>query len=230
MQYADFNEEMKFWKKGYKYIVGLDESGRGPLAGPVVASAVTFVTAKFKNLNSKIKIINQRSKLLDIEKIRDSKKLTKIQKEKWYEFLTNHSDIKWGTGIVSEKIIDKINILEATKLAMVLALNNLGVKPEYLLIDGNFLLEDLSYNPDVFGSLNGQKCIPRADENVISCAAASIIAKVTRDRLMLRYHRKYPQYGFDRHKGYGTKLHLECLNKFGPCRIHRKSFKPVKFL
>ena len=216
-KYANFKEELKLWKQGYRVVVGLDEAGRGPLAGPVVASAVVFTPAKFKTQNSKIKITIQNSKL---EEIHDSKKLTVKQRELWYEILTKQPYIKWGIGIVSEKIIDKINIFEATKLAMKKAIQSLGVMPEHLLIDGTFILEDLAVS---------QKAIIRGDEKIFSCAAASIIAKVTRDRIMFRYAKKYRQYGFENHKGYGTKAHCRALKKHGPCQIHRQSFRPIKF-
>ena len=197
MKYPNFVEEKKLWKQGFKIVVGLDEAGRGPLAGPVVAGAVVFLNGfKIKELN-------------------DSKKLSEKQRENLYKILTNHKDIKWGIGIVSEKVIDKINILEATKLAMQKALKNL--KPEFLLIDGNFKIN----------SIMRQKSIIKGDQKVFSIAAASIIAKVTRDRLMEKAHKKYSSYGFDKHKGYGTKAHFASLKKFGPCKIHRKSFYPV---
>ena len=150
---------------------------------------------------------------------RDSKKLSAAQRERWFEFLTMHPDIKWGVGMVSAKIIDQINILEATKLAMKRALENLKVDANYLLLDGNFLLDELSIN---------QKAVVRGDAKIWSCAAASIIAKVTRDRLMIKYHQKYPAYGFDKHKGYGTAQHFAAIKQHGPCAIHRLSFAPFK--
>lgn len=191
-------------------MVGLDEAGRGPLAGPVIAAAITVRNFKFEILNFKS---NKNLKFIN-----DSKKLSEKQREYFYEILTNHPDIEWGIGKVSEKIIDKINILEATKLAMKKALGSaqgkLKNKPDFLLIDGNFKIK----------SKIPQKSIIRADEKVFSCCAAGIIAKVTRDHLMQKYHKKYPVYGFDRHKGYGTRAHFACLQKLGPCKIHRKSF------
>lgn len=200
--FLDFSEEKKLWQKGCEFVVGLDEVGRGPLAGPVVAGAVCI----------------KRGGLLPFaENIRDSKKLSAKQREGWYKFLTEQEEVKWGVGIISEKIIDQINILEATKLAMKRAIVNLKIAPDYLLLDGNFLLEDLPIS---------QKAVVRGDEKVISCAAASIVAKVTRDRLMQRYHQKFPQYGFDKHKGYGTKNHLVAIKKYGACPIHRQSFSP----
>jgi len=205
MTQATLQEEKKLWKKGYNKVCCLDEAGRGPLAGPVTAAAVVYrlpMSVKFTDIGS----------LSAFSGIRDSKKLSPKKRERFYKILTNHPAIKWGIGIVSEKIIDKINILEATKLAMKKALEKL--KADYLILDGKMEL-DLPIS---------QKSIVKADEKVFSCAAASIIAKVTRDRIMARYHKKYPQYGFDRHRGYPTKHHYQMIRKYGPCQIHRKSF------
>lgn len=204
MKYPNFVEEKKLWKKGYKMVVGLDEAGRGPLAGPVVASAV------FVKPNSRILL----------KGINDSKKLSEKQREFLYNTLVNHKDIEWGIGMVSENVIDKINILEATKLAMKKAIDDLNIKSDFLLLDGNFKIES-----DIL-----QRSIIKGDQKVFSISAASVIAKVTRDRLMETYHKKYPQYGFDKHKGYGTKVHFASLQKFGPCKIHRKTFWPVSSL
>ena len=222
----DFNEEKKLWKKGYKRVACIDEVGRGALCGPVVAVAV------FMNSNLKLKI----QKL----KIKDSKKLTPKKREEFYKVLTKHPAINWGFGRVSEKIIDKINILEATKLAMEKAVRRLEKKiqkdrinifshgrerrcyskamVDFLILDGK-----LKLNLPI-----PQKSIVKADEKVFSCAAASIIAKVTRDRLMEKYAKKFPAYGFERHKGYGTDQHRKALKKHGHCKIHRKSFRPIK--
>ncbi len=205
MRYPNFREEKKLRRKGYRVVAGLDESGRGPLAASVVAAAVV--------INSSFKF-----QVLGLEDLKDSKKLTPKKREEFYKILTNHPQIKWGIGRVSEKVIDKINILEATKLAMIKAIKKLKRKPKFLIIDGNFKL-----NLPI-----PQKSIIKADEKVFSCAAASIIAKVYRDRIMRRYHKKYPQYGFDRHKGYPTWQHRKMLKKHGPCKIHRKTFRPVK--
>ena len=195
------------------------------LSGPVVAAAIVVLNYK------KIKIKN----------IKDSKKLSPKKREQLYDVITAHPNIKWGIGIVSEKIIDKINILEATKLAMQKAVKSLKRKIEkkiknrlcpksgdrrildtmwFLILDGNFRIN----------SKIPQKSIVKGDEKVFSCAAASIIAKVTRDRIMLKYHKKYPQYGFGKHKGYPTSFHRVLLKKYGPCKIHRKTFKPVNNL
>ncbi len=220
MNYPNFNEEKKFWKKGFKFIVGIDEAGRGPLAGPVVAGAVAV------NLKS---IFNK----LIFKKVKDSKMLSAKQREEIYKYFKKNSAIKWGIGIVSEKLIDKINILEATKLAMLKAVKDLEKKLEkpsssielsvelkILIIDGNIKL-----NINLL-----QKSIVKADQKVFSCALASIFAKVTRDKIMQKFHKKYPEYGFDKYKGYGTSHHFKMLKKHGYCKIHRRSFYPIRDL
>jgi len=220
MRYPNFNEEKKLWDQGNKFVVGLDESGRGPLAGPVVAVAlmININPKKYSDILNKVRIFL---------KIKDGKKLSEEKRQGWNEKIINHKNIQWGIGVVSEKIIDKINILEATKLAMEKALKDLSCKSDgrrigrtadFLLIDGNFKIN----------SQTPQKSIIKADEKVFSCTAAGIIAKVARDRIMIRLHKKYPRYGFKNHKGYGTQLHLQKLKRFGPCPIHRKSFSPVR--
>ena len=193
------------------------------LGGPVVAGAINL-KFEIKNLKS---ILNNKI----LKQIKDSKKLSAKQRENIYEVLVRHSQIGWGVGIVSEKVIDKINILEATKLAMKKALqqaqNKLGKKIDFLILDGNFKID---FNEAAFAKGYGapkQKSVIKGDQKVFSVAAASIIAKVTRDRIMEKYHKKYPQYGFDKHKGYGTKAHFASLEKFGPSKIHRKTFYPV---
>jgi len=164
-----------------------------------------------------------RLQTLGFRKIRDSKQLSKKQREEVFEFLIKHPKIECAIGKVSEKMIDKINIQVATELAMIRAIKNLKIQSDFLIIDGN------RFNPKKLEvATKGYKLIVKADEKVFSCAAASIVAKVYRDRIMLNYHKKYPQYGFDRHKGYGTKMHLKMIKKYGPCKIHRKSFKPIK--
>ncbi|OGZ22863.1 MAG: ribonuclease HII [Candidatus Nealsonbacteria bacterium RIFCSPLOWO2_01_FULL_41_9] len=200
MYYPNLSEEKKLWRRGLKKVAGLDEAGRGPLAGPVVAGAVCAKPG------------------LPQIKLRDSKQLSAKQREYFYKILTSHKGIRWGIGIVSEKIIDKINILEATKLAMAKAIKKL--KTDYLILDGNFKIN----------SSVPQKSIIKGDQKVFSCAAASILAKVTRDRMMLKYHKKFPKYRFDLHKGYPTKIHIKMLKKYGPCNIHRESFGPVASL
>jgi len=215
MKYPNLQEEKKLWKKGFKRVACLDEAGRGPLAGPVTA-AVVVIKPGFKFQISGFRNIN------------DSKKLTPKKREILYKFLIKNPAIEWGIGKVSEKIIDKINILEATKLAMEKAIAKLKKKPDFLILDGNFKL-DLPTCGEQSRNIP-QKSIVKADEKVFSCAAASILAKVTRDRIMKKYHLKYPRYRFNQHKGYPTKLHRRLLKKYGRCKIHRKSFGPVKRL
>lgn len=194
-----FDESL--FKKGYKMIAGMDEAGRGPLAGPVVASAVILCHKR------------------KIEGINDSKKLTEKQRERlFYAIIENTEDI--GIGIVDAEVIDEINILRATRLAMVLALKDLRKEPELLLIDALAL-------PSVEIK---QLPVIKGDQKSASIAAASIVAKVIRDGIMALYHDKYPQYGFQKHKGYPTQEHIRKLNVYGPCEIHRKSFQSVSSL
>ena len=235
LKYPNFNEEKKLWAKGFNFVAGLDEAGRGPLAGPVVAAAVTIKP------NAKI-ILNG---------INDSKKLSEKKREELYKNIIKNKNIKWGIGIVSEKVIDKINILEATKLAMQEAIGNLTDKllnhkvryrgesdavgkVDFLLLDGNFKLDlkPAAFRPKGYPGFGvpKQKSIIKGDQKVFSIAAASIIAKVTRDKIMQKMHKKYPQYKFDKHKGYGTALHFKMIKKYGPCAIHRKSFYHISKL
>ena len=204
MKHPTLQEEKKLWKRGYKKVAGIDEAGRGPLRGPVVAGAVIIRRSDLRKLNI------WRS---DLHYIKDSKQLSAKKREEFYKILTNHPDIEWGIGLVSEKIIDKINILEATKLAMQKAVQKL-TRPNFLILDGNFSIK----------SNVPQKSIIKADEKVFSCSCASIIAKVTRDKLMQKYDQKYPYYGLASNKGYGTKFHREMLKKHGPSKIHRQTF------
>jgi ribonuclease HII len=209
MHYPNLSEEKKLWQKGFKYVAGLDEAGRGPLAGPVVAGAVSI----------------KYDKIISLRGINDSKKLSEKKRNYFYKILTNHKDVEWGIGIVSEKIIDKINILNATKLAMAKAMANLVAKSQnidHLLIDGNFILNLPKGEENII-----QKSIIKGDQKVISISAASIIAKVTRDKIMDRYDKKYPQYGFKKHKGYPTKFHKQKIKELGLCKIHRKSFHSI---
>ncbi len=201
----DFNREGGLYRKGYKMIAGVDEAGRGPLAGPVVAAAVVFhpevLSFEFEEKG-----------------VRDSKTLSGKKREELYEFIIQKAQ-GWGVGIVSEKTIDEINILRASLLAMEEAVKNLKNGPDFLLVDGCHTIDDYPAS---------QIAVPRGDQTIISISAASIVAKVTRDRMMLDFHQKFPQYGFDRHKGYGTKLHLEKIREYGPCEIHRRSFRPIR--
>ncbi len=203
----DFCREEKLFKKGYENIAGIDEAGRGPLAGPVVAAAVIF---------SKNKLL---SKLLEVG-IRDSKLLSPKKREYLSELILEKCHAS-SIGVVSEGTIDEINILEASILAMRRAVEKLEIKPDFLLIDGNYTIENYPVS---------QIAIPKADQYVFSVSAASILAKVTRDRILVDLDEKYPEYGFAQHKGYGTKFHLKMLKKIGPCKIHRRSFAPIKNL
>jgi len=191
--------EQFYWKTGLKYVAGIDEAGRGPLAGPVVASSV---------------ILHQD---FDIKDINDSKKISHKKRLILYDYIINHA-LDVSIGIVDEKEIDKLNILKATFLAMKRSINNLLLKPEQLLIDGPYT--DIKSFP--------VKNIISGDSKSASIAAASIIAKVTRDQIMLDYDKIFPEYGFFTNKGYGTKKHIESLKVNLATPIHRKSFKIVK--
>ena len=188
--------EIKANDKGYKFIAGVDEAGRGPLAGPVVAAAV---------------ILNRDT---DIQGLDDSKKLSPKKREELYPKIQTMAH---GVAVVRSDVIDKINILQATRLAMKLAVEKLLITPNILLIDGNQKIE----------STIEQWTIVKGDSKSISIAAASILAKVTRDRIMAKYHNEYPQYEFSRHKGYGTQRHRDLIAEYGPCPIHRKTFRGV---
>ncbi len=185
--------------EGFSIIAGIDEAGRGPLAGPVVAAACIIPEGVF---------------FLGID---DSKKLLPKVRQKLFEQLVNDQRISFGIGISSHEEIDQINILQATIVAMQRAIANLSITPHLLLVDGRQKL-NISIP---------SKYIIRGDSASQSIAAASIIAKETRDGMMLDYHQKWPEYKFDQHKGYGTALHLEALDKHGPSPIHRRSFAPV---
>ena len=206
----NFREEKKLSKKGYKFIIGIDEVGRGPLAGPVVACAFCFDFGTKPGFLKEARLLSS---------IRDSKQLSHKKREEIYKLLKKDSNIEWGIGRAYPQMIDEINILQATKLAMKRAVINLKKKikthnREFLLIDGNFGI-DISIP---------QKSIIKGDQKVLSISAASIIAKVTRDRLMVNYHKKYPQYCFDKHKGYGSQLHRDLIKKHGRCSLHRQTF------
>ena len=190
--------EKELWLTGINNIAGVDEAGRGPLAGPVVAAAVVF--AHSQQL---------------IPEINDSKKLS-FKAREIAKKLIQENALSIGVGIVPPKIIDEINILQATYLAMQNALNNLSLKPDYVLIDGN-------RGPELDMP---SRLIIKGDGSSMSIAAASIIAKVTRDEIMRQEHIQNPKYGFDRHKGYPTQLHIEAIREHGFSDIHRKSFHP----
>jgi len=194
--------ERKLRKKGYNLIIGVDEAGRGPLAGPVVAAAVTLKTHRFKN------------------RIDDSKKLSAVCREKAFLEIADKS--VFGIGIMSEKIIDRVNILVATRMAMEQAVNTLlgkvgpsSLRRPHIIVDGNMNLRlDLPCT-----------AIIKGDSRSKSIASASILAKVTRDRIMRLYDRVYPGYGFWKHKGYSTREHRAALKRLGPSSIHRQSFR-----
>ncbi len=214
----------KLRKNDFKYIIGVDEAGRGPLAGPVVVVAVMF---QLKTQISKLKTTTQKSKLNNKIfrelKIKDSKKLSQKRREEIFETLKNDPGVLWGRGMVSAKVIDRINIWEATKLAAKRAIFNLEKKigkklpkkKTLLIIDGN-----LKINSEFC-----EKPIVKADQKIPECILASIFAKVIRDGLMERYDKIYPKYNFKKHKGYPTKEHKKLIKKYGACRIHRRSFR-----
>lgn len=194
----DFSLEKK---TGKKIIAGTDEAGRGPLCGPVVAGAVVFKKYDFD----------------DMPIIRDSKQMSEKQRNIAYDWIINNPDIIWGVGQCSAAEIDEMNILQASLTAMVRAINALGIKPEYCLIDGNKMPKDLIGEPVVKG-----------DAKSLSIAAASIIAKVSRDRIMKKLAEKYPQYDWDKNAGYPTQQHLQAIDKYGINEHYRKTYRPVK--
>lgn len=200
----DLNEEKKLFSQGYKIIGALDEAGRGPLAGPVVAACVIF--------NSNIRIDN------GLIKVNDSKKLSEKTRQNLFE-LIKQNFIEVKVGLCDHKTIDIINILQATFLAMKKAIGAVKNKPDLIIIDGSVKMPNYS---------TPQKNYIKGDERLFTIAAASIIAKVTRDSIMQDMDKLYPEYGFKKHKGYGTKFHLEKLKQYGPCPIHRLSFNKVK--
>lgn len=193
-----YHFEQQARSRGYAQVAGIDEAGRGPLAGPVVAAAVILQPD------------------LPLVGVNDSKKLTERQRERLFEQI-NQQALAVGVGIVDASTIDRINILQATRQAMLEAMQQLALQPDLLLIDG--ITPIATQLP--------QQTIKQGDQRSASIAAASIIAKVTRDRLMLTYDQQFPQYGFARHKGYGSAAHLAALRCHGPCPIHRLSFGGV---
>lgn len=188
--------ENKLYSEGLKYIAGIDEAGRGPLAGPVVVGIAIMKPDSF------------------IEGVNDSKKISEKKRELLYEQITNEA-IDWSVGIVDQNEIDEINILNATKKALHMAITNLKIKPDRILVDA---LEHIDTCGIPYTS------IIKGDAKVYSISAASIIAKVTRDRMMKEYDEIYPEYGFAGHKGYGTAKHIQAIKAYGPCPLHRKTF------
>jgi len=201
MNFPTYDYENELKKHGFKYVVGVDEAGRGPGAGPVVAGAVNIPDNKHADFFGRVK---------------DSKKLSEKRREALYDDIMEHCYT--GIGIVDNHLIDKINILEATKIAIAYAINEIQVM-DYVLIDGRFNLEYL-HGIDA-------SCLVKGDSISVSIAAASIIAKVTRDRIMYRLHEEYPIYNWKNNKGYLTKEHVEAIKLYGPCEYHRITFNKV---
>ena len=195
--------ERQLWQPGLRYVAGVDEAGCGPLAGPVVAAAVLFPCACLQTgLFGKLRGLN------------DSKQLALEQRERYFAVLTSHAEIAYAIGVVDSEMIDQINILQAAHRAMDLALEQLNPQPEHALVDGRPVKSlRFAHTPLVKG-----------DCRSYSIAAASVIAKVTRDRMMKDFDRAYPGYGFAEHKGYATPEHLEAISRLGPCPIHRRSY------
>lgn len=202
-----FQYEQALWASGLQWVAGVDEVGRGPLAGPVVAAAVILPST-------------WRSQGLPggLEGLNDSKQLTETQREQFYEVLAAHPEVIYQLAQLEASDIDRLNILRATHEAMNTALAGLKLKPEHVLVDGL----------KVKSMTLPQTPLVKGDSRSYSIAAASIIAKVTRDRQMKAYDRVWPQYGFAAHKGYPTEAHLQALAIHGPCPIHRRSFAPLK--
>lgn len=188
--------EEEIYNTGVEKICGIDEAGRGPLAGPVVVAAVIMPRDSF------------------IEGVNDSKKVSEKKRETLYEKIINEA-IDWGVGIIEQKEIDEINILNATKKGLTMAIKELKVKPDRIIVDALDRIDTLGipYTPIIKG-----------DAKCYSIAAASIIAKVTRDRIMRQWDEIYPMYGFEKHKGYGTAMHMQAIREYGLCPLHRRSF------
>ena len=191
-----YSFERRAHQRGYKLIAGIDEAGRGPLAGPVVAAAV-ILSPDYEN-----------------SEIKDSKQLSARKRERLYEIIKQDA-LSIGLGVAEASIVDAVNVLQATLIAMKEAIANLSITPDYLLIDGTHR---------IFLSIP-QETIVKGDSLSLSVASASIIAKVSRDRIMEIYHRQFPQYNFLKNKGYGTGEHREAIKKYGYCKIHRRSFR-----
>ena len=204
MVYPDIELEKSLWNSGKRIVVGLDEAGRGPLAGPVVAGALVITSSESI-----------------VDGVRDSKKMSAKQRESCYDLIIEKSRA-YGVGIVESDVIDRIGIKYAVLSAMREAVDqvekSLGCEVDYIIADGGiYPLRD-----------HDIEILNKGDEHHYSIAGASVLAKVTRDRIMLDYAKKYPMYGFERNVGYGTKEHIEAIKKFGICDIHRKTFEPIK--
>jgi ribonuclease HII len=207
MRPSRFKFERECLQRGFTRVGGADEAGRGPLAGPVTAAVVCLPTAWIVDgLPRRLQGLN------------DSKQLNLEQREKFFNFLTTHPDVRYAIATVAVEVIDAINILQASLRAMNEAMHALAAMPDHTLVDG----------PHIFSVKHPQTPIIDGDAKSYSIAAASVLAKVTRDRLMVQYHEQFPQYGFADHKGYSTPRHLEAIQQHGACPIHRKSFSPFR--
>ncbi|MFZ2300009.1 MAG: ribonuclease HII [Candidatus Moraniibacteriota bacterium] len=227
MQQTTFEKERQKRLLGHRCVIGVDEAGRGPLAGPVVAAAVSLRNQEFGIRNQ------ENTKMWNL--VRDSKKLSEKQRERVFDFILEYFDV--GIGIINAETIDRVNILQATFLAMKSAIASLRKQLAVNLPTGQAGSQQKLQDEDFFLLVDGNQEIPNislkqeavigGDGIVKSIAAASIVAKVTRDRMIVAYDKEYPGYGFAKHKGYGTKTHMEALRRLGPSPIHRMSFKPV---
>ena len=207
MSFDRFTYERECLANGYCFIAGIDEVGRGPLAGPVVASSAMFSSDVIKSgLPNSLKDVN------------DSKKLSEKKREHLFDVLNDFDGVDFGISIIESEEIDRINILQATHKAMSKSLKSLEHNPDHLLVDGR----------PVKSLGKSQSAIVKGDSLSYSIGAASIIAKVTRDRMMKKFDLKFPGYGFSSNKGYGTREHLNALNDLGPCSIHRLTFAPIR--
>ncbi|MBC8242953.1 MAG: ribonuclease HII [Verrucomicrobia bacterium] len=202
-----FTHERERLAKGCERIVGVDEAGRGPLAGPVVAAAAVFSPRHIRDGLAK-----------PLDEVNDSKRLSAKKRELFFELLQSLDGFEFGVAVVGPEEVDRINILKATHRAMQEALAALGQAPGHLLVDGR----------PVPALGQAQTALVKGDSLSYSIAAASILAKVTRDRMMMALDREFPGYGFAANKGYGTREHLDALARLGPCRVHRCSFAPIK--
>lgn len=205
------NHRLKFerdlWSRKFTLVAGVDEAGRGPLAGPVVAAAVILPCA-WRDAGFDERLVD----------LNDSKQLTEAQRENFFQIITTHPDLRYAVAIVDAVTIDRINILQATHRAMNEALTQLQPQPQHVLVDGR----------PVKTMTLPQTALVKGDSRSYSIAAASVLAKVTRDRMMRDYDCQFPDYGFAIHKGYGTPQHLAAIETFGPCSIHRMSFAPLR--
>jgi ribonuclease HII len=202
--FPHLHKEIALLEQGYRFVAGLDEAGRGAWAGPVVAAAVILP-------------LEQADLAAALAGLRDSKQLKPAEREQLFEIIQSTA-LACGVGIAPAETVDRLNVVGATRQAMTEALARLSLAPQYLLLD-HLRLPAVMIPQDAF---------PKADNISLSVAAASVIAKVSRDRLMVQYHETYPAYAFDRHKGYGTKSHQLALAKWGPCPLHRMSYEPLK--